>query len=132
MYFLTEERRRGDSFARFGCGKHPLDETMRLRRFPPSGLPFRYPSLRPPFNRTCVSPNRLQTTGTVLQAANYTSALAATRMCEPKTVGLHPRLRELPLEYRHALLENGTLPAFRDKLGRRILTVVRQTIIGTR
>lgn len=36
MYFLMARKWAWGSFVHFRCGKHPLDETMRLRWFPPS------------------------------------------------------------------------------------------------
>lgn len=61
-------------------------------------------------------------------------ALAATRMCQAKTAGLHPWLRapSAGIPSSRPPPREWNDPGFRDKLGRRILTVVRQTTIGTR
>lgn len=78
-------------------------------------------------------PNRLQTTGTVLQAANYARATPSLpRECaRPRLLDYTPDCEKPSLpEYRAPCSSpKRNDPAFRDKLGRRILTVVCQTII---
>lgn len=91
-----EENERGVVLPTFSRGKP--SPSMRLRRFPPSAhLSFRSLSFSPPQPYLRI-PNRLQTTATVLQAANYTTTLSCHVNVRAQDCWITPTVRNLPPE----------------------------------